>query len=70
MHTDRPTDSPFIKTRTAEKMTRPTILILLRVFVAAGKCLSSRYLLPNGGIHLTEPLTSNDGRDTHEDIHT
>jgi hypothetical protein len=31
-------------------VTRPKI-ILLRVFVAAGTCVTSRCLAPNGGIH-------------------
>jgi hypothetical protein len=48
-------------------MTYPTIPLLLRVFVAAGTCLQSRCLAQKGGIHITEPLPSNDKRDTHTD---
>jgi hypothetical protein len=33
-------------------MARPTILLLLRVFVAAGTCLSSHSLATIGGIHI------------------
>jgi hypothetical protein len=48
-------------------MMRPTFLLLLRVFVAAGTCLPSRCLAPEKGIHLTEPLPCNARRDTHID---
>jgi hypothetical protein len=58
------------KTRTSWKTTRPTILLLLRVFVAAETCLPSRCLAPKGGIHLTKPLPSNDMTDTHTDTQT
>jgi hypothetical protein len=50
--------------------TRPTILLLLRVFVAVGTCLPSRCLALKGGLKLTEPLPSNDRRDTHIDTRT
>jgi hypothetical protein len=48
----------------------PTILLLLRVFVAAGKYLPSRYLVPKREIQLTEPLPCNDRKDTHTDTPT
>jgi hypothetical protein len=51
-------------------MTRPTILLLVLVFNAAGGCLPSRYLAPKGGIRLTEPLPCNSRRDTHTDTQT
>jgi hypothetical protein len=60
----------FHKTRTSLKMTRPAILLPLHVFVAAGKCLSSRYLPNRRWIHFTERLPSIDRRDTHTDIET
>jgi hypothetical protein len=41
----------------------PTIL-LLRVFVATRTCLPSHCLAMKGRIHFTEPLPSNDRRDT------
>jgi hypothetical protein len=41
------------------------ILLLLGVLVAAETCLSNRCVAPNGKINLTEPLPSNDRRDTH-----
>jgi hypothetical protein len=41
-----------------------------RLFFAAGTCLPGRFLAPNGGIHLTEPLPSNDKRATHKDTQT
>jgi hypothetical protein len=41
-------------------MKRPIVLLLLRVFVATGTCLPSRYLEPKGKVRFTEPLTSND----------
>jgi hypothetical protein len=55
----------FEKIRTAYKITRSTILSLLRVFIAAGTCLPSCCVAPNGGIHLTEPLACNDRRDIY-----
>jgi hypothetical protein len=60
----------FDKTRTAYKITRPTILLTLRVFVPAGTYLPSRCLAMKGGIHLTEPLPSNDRTDTHTETQT
>jgi hypothetical protein len=51
-------------------MMRPAILLLLHVFFAAGTCLPSRCLAPNGGIHLTEPFPCNDRRDTITDTQT
>jgi hypothetical protein len=51
-------------------MTCPTILLLLLVFVAAGKCLQSRYLAVKWGMHFIEPLASNDRRDAHADTQT
>jgi hypothetical protein len=50
---------------TDPQTTRPTILLLLRVFIAAGTCLLSRCLATKGGIHFTEPLPSNDSRVIH-----
>jgi hypothetical protein len=44
--------------------TQPTIL-LFRVFVAAGTCLSSRCLTVKGGVHFTKPWPSNDRTDTY-----
>jgi hypothetical protein len=49
---------------------RPTILLLLRVFTAAGTCLPSRCLAMKGWIHFTLPLPSKDNRDTHIDTQT
>jgi hypothetical protein len=46
-------------------MTRPKIILLLRAFVAAGTSLPSRCLAKKGGMHFTEPLSSNDRRNTH-----
>jgi hypothetical protein len=43
------------------------ILLLLLVFVAAGTCLPSRCLAMKVDKHFTEPLPSNDRRDTHTD---
>jgi hypothetical protein len=48
-----------------DRHTRPTIL-LLRVFFAAGTCLTSRCLATKG-IHFTVSLPSDDSRDTHKD---
>jgi hypothetical protein len=54
-------------------MTRPTILLLLYVVVAAGTCLPSLFIAMKGGrlgkgsIHFIEPLPSNNRRDTHRD---
>jgi hypothetical protein len=42
----------FGKTRTAQKLTRPTALPFLRVFLAAGTCLPSSYLAIKGGIYI------------------
>jgi hypothetical protein len=42
----------FDKTQTGEKMTRPTILLLLRVFVVAGTSLPICYLVTMGGFNL------------------
>jgi hypothetical protein len=36
----------------------------------AGMCLPSRYLVKERGIHFTEPLSSNDRRDTRADTQT
>jgi hypothetical protein len=49
-------------------MMRPTVLLLLRAFIAAVTCLPSRCLATKGDIHFTEPFRSNDRRDTHADI--
>jgi hypothetical protein len=53
--------------RQTHRHTRPTILILLRVLVAAGTCLSTRCLVIKGRIYFTEPLPRNDRRNTHTD---
>jgi hypothetical protein len=46
------------KNRETHRPTRPTILLLLRVFVAAGTCLPSRRLAVKEGIHIqTHTLT-------------
>jgi hypothetical protein len=58
------------KGRCTDIHTRPTILLLLRVCVAAGTCLSSCCLAMKCGIHFTEPLPSNGRRDTHTDTRT
>jgi hypothetical protein len=50
--------------------TSPTVLLLLRVFFAAGRCLQSRLLETKGGIHVTKPLPSNNRRDKHGDTQT
>jgi hypothetical protein len=42
----------LIKTWSTLKMTRPAILLLLRVFVATGTCLPSRCLATIGRIHI------------------
>jgi hypothetical protein len=47
--------------------TRPSIPLLLCVFVTAGRSLPSRCLAAEGGIHFTEALLSNDRKDTHTD---
>jgi hypothetical protein len=47
--------------------TSPTILLLLRIFVAVETCLPSRWLVNKVGIHFSEPLPSNNRRDTHTD---
>jgi hypothetical protein len=43
---------PFGTTLTAQKTTRPTIFLLLRVLVAAGTCLPSFCLAKIGCIHI------------------
>jgi hypothetical protein len=45
--------------------TNLTILLPLRVFVAARTCLPNRCLAKKRRKHFTEPLPSNDRRDTH-----
>jgi hypothetical protein len=57
----------FNKTRTVQKMSRLTILLLSRVFVAEGTRLLSRCLAMKGRIHSTNPLPRNDGRDIYTD---
>jgi hypothetical protein len=54
-------------TRTAQKMTHPTVFLLSRVFVATGTCLPSLCLAKNGRIQFTEPLLLSNRRDTHTD---
>jgi hypothetical protein len=46
---------------------RPTVLLLLHVFVAMGMCLPSCCLTMKGGLHFTKPLPSDDRMDTHTD---
>jgi hypothetical protein len=53
---------PFDNTRTTSKITCPIMLLLLRVFLAEGRCC--RCLVPNEGIKCTEPLRNNDCSDT------
>jgi hypothetical protein len=48
-------------------MTRLAIMLLLLLFVGAETCLRSRCLATKGGLYFTEPLPSNDRRDTHTD---
>jgi hypothetical protein len=55
----------FDRAQTAQKMKRPTVLLLLRVLVALGTCLPSRCLVPKIGIHLTKQLPSNDHGNSH-----
>jgi hypothetical protein len=56
--------------RQTYRHTDAAILLSLHAFVAAGKCLSSRFLAMKGGIQFAEPLPSNDRRDTHTDTQT
>jgi hypothetical protein len=49
---------------------RPTILLLLHVFFAAGRRLPNRYVAKKEILHFTEPLLSNNGRDTQADAQT
>jgi hypothetical protein len=53
--------------REIHRHTRPTILLLLRVFFAAVTCLPSRCLATKGGIHFTEPLLRSDRKHTYTD---
>jgi hypothetical protein len=50
----------FDTTRTADKMICPTMLLLLRLFLAAATFLTSRCLAWKWGINLTETLPCND----------
>jgi hypothetical protein len=52
---------------TDTRHTRSTILLLLRVFVATGIWLQSRYLATKRGIQFTDPLPSNGRGDRHTD---
>jgi hypothetical protein len=65
-YTDRPRDSPSIRYGWQRKLNVKEFFFL-RVFVAAGTCLSGGYLSQKGEIHLIEPLLCNDMRDTHAD---
>jgi hypothetical protein len=56
--------------RQTHRHTRPIIILLLRVFIAAGTFLPRRCLSMKGGIHFTEPLPSNHRKDTHTDTQT
>jgi hypothetical protein len=56
--------------RQTHRHTLRTIFLLLRVSVAAGTYLKDRCLSMKGGIYFTEPLSSNDGRDSHTDTQT
>jgi hypothetical protein len=49
---------------------RTTDILLLWVSVAAGTRLPSRCLEMNGEMHITEPLPSNDRKDTYADTQT
>jgi hypothetical protein len=60
----------FHTTRTRLKMTLPTIFLLLGVFDAAGTSSPGRCLSMKEVIYFTEPLPSNDRRDTHTDTQT
>jgi hypothetical protein len=46
--------------RQTHRYAHPTILLFLRVFIAAGTCLPRRCLATKGGIQFTDPLHSND----------
>jgi hypothetical protein len=46
------------------------ILLLLRVFIATGTCSLIRLLEMKQGIQFTEPLLTNDRRDTNTDTQT
>jgi hypothetical protein len=56
--------------RQTHRHTRPTTLLLLRVYVATGTFSPSRCLAMKGGIQFTESFPSNDRRDTHTDTQT
>jgi hypothetical protein len=60
----------FDTTRYVEKTTRPTILLLVRLFLAKGTCLPSRCLATKGRIHSIEPFPSNYGTDAYRDTQT
>jgi hypothetical protein len=46
---------------------RSTVRLLLHVSVAAGTCLPSHCLAMKWGVHFSQPLPSNDNRDTNTD---
>jgi hypothetical protein len=52
--------------RETHRYTRPSVPLLLPVFVAAGTCLP-RHCLATKGVHFTEPLFSSGRRDTPTD---
>jgi hypothetical protein len=55
----------LIKIWTVKEMTRPTVPLLLRVFVAAGTCSPTLCLAPKQGIHLTGPFPPSNDRGIH-----
>jgi hypothetical protein len=54
-----PSNDRWCRQTDTHRHSRPKILLLLRVFVAASRCLAMK-----GRIHFTEPLPSNDKWDT------
>jgi hypothetical protein len=56
--------------RGIHRHTCPTILILLRVFLAAETYFPSQCLATKKGTHFTKPLPNNDRRDRHTDSET
>jgi hypothetical protein len=56
--------------RQTHRHTRPTVLLMLHVFITMEASLLSLCLATKGGIHFTEPLHSNDRRDTHTNTQT
>jgi hypothetical protein len=65
----RSTDSLLIRLG-PHRISRLTILLLLRVFVAAETCVLSRCVDTKEGLHFIEPLLSKGMRHTHTDTQT